>query len=81
MIRRGHTVFDTDINCVPVLDMLIVNGSMSFLNVMDLAVVARLYHFQGYIMKAVCMFVFQKAFTTHGTMSESRYLAFFLREH
>ena len=65
----------------PVLDILGVNGSMSFPNAMDLAVVARLYHIHRYSMRSVCRFVFQDAFTTHSSMSESRSLAKFLRKN
>ena len=75
---------DLDINLlhsVLVLYILTVNGSMSFLNVMDLAVVARFYRIRGYSMTSVCIFAFQEALTTHGVMSESRSLAKFLRKN
>ena len=71
---------DADINLlqsVLILDILTVNGFMSFVNVMDLAVVARFYHIRGYSMKSVCIFAFREAFTTYGVMSESRSLAKF----
>ena len=66
------------LHSAPVLDLLGVNGFMSFVNVMDLAVVDRLYHIHGYSIKSVCRSVFHEAFTTHSSMSESRSLAKFL---
>ena len=54
---------DADLNMLhsaPVLDILGVNGSMSFLNVMDLAVVARLYHIHRYSTKSVCSLSFRR---------------------
>ena len=71
---------DTNIlHSVPVLDILTVNRSTSFLDVIFRHVgVAQLYHIYEYSMKSVWMFVFQEASTTHGGMSESRSLAMFL---
>ena len=44
---------------VLVVDILTANGSMPFLNVMDLGVATRLYHIiYGYSIKSACMFVF-----------------------
>ena len=59
------------------LDILTVNGPTSFLNVMDISVVARLYHIHRYSMESVCMSVFLEAFTTHNAISESLSLANF----
>ena len=56
---------------VPGLDTLIVNGSTSFLDVVGVAGVDRLYDTHRYDKESFGIFAFQEPLTTHGAMSGS----------